>query len=223
MDKRGARPASIPKPMAPTRDVQEYLLDLEGELLRKGAVNREVVFLVENIDGRRDNRTIRGFVDVMKSASLRNYHPLGGPATTTIGRDYADLSHIAAGIWVPSEAMSFGDSHEARVVAREVIEGRWKSMFSSYSPDKRPQQRREMATTFITGNPRVGQAFLDSLELALGMSNTVIAHWNEAATRTYVVFAVPAAPPELEAASLRFNPASFEVLNREKDFIEMTS
>ena len=190
------------------RDVRERLLGLEEEYYDQAARDGDRVFLVSNFNGVKSNWEIRSLVDVIESASLRNYHPLGESAKFA-GLDYGDVSHVAKGAWIPSVPFAFGDSHAAQGAAKEITTGQWQSLFYGFAPDQLPLQYRLGAATFVTGHPRAGEAFIEALERALPIQNTVIAHWNTAVSGAHAVFCVPAAPREIRAAGLRFDPQAF--------------
>ena len=190
------------------RDLREHLMDLETEFTDMAAVQRDLVFLISNKDGVKENRKIRDIVDVFCSACLRNFSPLGAPAKP-VGMDFADISHVPPAAWIPSEALSFSDPHAAFGAAREISKGQWNTPFFWFAPDKTPLAHRDMAATFVTGNPRIGQEFINHLDRALPIDNVVIAHWNQEASTAWALFCVPATPFEVKSAGLRLDLDTF--------------
>lgn len=122
---------------------------------------------------------------------------------------YADLSHVPPGAWIPSVAMSFSDTHAAFGSARDIAKGHWDTPFHGFSPDRTALSERGIAVTYITGNPRVGQSFLETMDRSLPVHNVVIAHWNQAAHLAWALFSVPATPSEIKSAGLRLEPEAF--------------
>ena len=209
MDVSTGRPPSLREPLVDHRSFEEQLLTLETEFYEQAGLEGDRVLLISNFNGMKKNSVIRRTIDIIESASLRNYYPLGsGPSRSSRSTwpDYADVSHIVAGPWQPSTPMSFGDSHAAVVTAKEIAAGHWESQFYGYAPEA-PLELRKGATTFITGNPRSGIAFLEALEGALNLNNTFITHWNERSPAAYAIFCVPAFHEEIKAAGLRFSQA----------------
>ena len=209
MDYPGGRPVGRRHRPVDHRDFEEQLLGLETELYKQAGQDGDRVFLISNFNGVKQNSAIRRTIDIMESACLRNYHPLDSGSTRATWPDHADVSHILAGPWQPSVPLSFGDSHAALVTAKEITSGLWESQFYGFAPDQVPLELRKVATTFVTGNPRAGQAFIEALDGALPIPNTVVAHWNERSPAVYAVFCVPAFPAEIESTGLRFPPKVF--------------
>ena len=209
MDVSTGRPPSLQERLVDHRSFEEQLLTLETEFYKQAGLEGDRVLLISNFNGMKKNSVIRRTIDIIESASLRNYYPLGsGPSRSSRSTwpDYADVSHIVAGPWQPCTPMSFGDSHAAVVTAKEIAAGHWESQFYGYAPEA-PLELRKGATTFITGNPRSGIAFLEALEGALNLNNTFITHWNDRSPAAYAIFCVPVFHEEIKAAGLRFSQA----------------
>ena len=202
------RPAGRREQQVDHRDLREHLLDLEAEFTDMAAVQRDLIFLISNKEDVKENRQIRDIVDIFSSACLRNFSPLGAPSKP-VSMDYADISHVPAGPWIPSVPLSFSDTHAAFGTAREIGKGQWSTPFYGFAPDRIPLSRRGMAATFVTGNPRVGQEFINSLERALPIHNVVIAHWNQSASTAWALFCVPATPFEIKAGGLKLDAEAF--------------
>ena len=196
------------------RSFEDQLLGLETEWYTQAGRSGDRVFLISNFNGMKQNSVIRRTVDIVESASLRNYFPTGSGPSRSTWPDHADVSHIVAGPWQPATPMSFGDSHSAVVTAKEIASGHWESQFSGYAPEL-PLELRPAATTFITGNPRAGMAFIEALEGALPIKHTFITHWNERSPAAYIVFCIPAFHEEIKAAGLRFPDQVFTKRNKQ--------
>ena len=190
------------------RDVQQQILDLEAEFYDQAGRHGDIVIPISNFNGVKQNRMIRSTIDIIESACLRSFHPLGDPAQPN-GPDYADVSHIPSGAWVPSTPFSFGDSNAALVAAKEIATGRWQSQFYGFAPDQVSLEQRQLAVAFVTGNPRAGNTFIESLERSLPVPTVVIAHWTTDAPAAYAVLLVPATPIELRFAGLKFDSQAF--------------
>ena len=78
--------------VADSRDLDEQMLDMEGEFGDLAGLHGDLVFLVSNVEGVKEDRMTRTDLDIMASASLRNYQPLGDVAGVT-GPAYADVTH----------------------------------------------------------------------------------------------------------------------------------
>ena len=203
-----ARAVGRREPQDDRRELRDHLLELEAEFTDMAAMQGNVIFLISNKEGVKENRQIRDIIDVFSSATLRNYHPLGAPSKP-LGLDYADLSHVPPGPWIPSVPMSFSDTHAAFGAAREIAKGHWDTPFYGFSPDRTSLSQRGISATFVTGNPRVGQSFIETLDRSLPVHNVVIAHWNQAAHSAWALFCVPATPFEIKSAGLRLDPEAF--------------
>jgi hypothetical protein len=105
--------------------------------------------------------------------------------------------------------MSFSDTHAAFGAAREIAKGHWDTPFYGFSPDRTSLSQRGISATFVTGNPRVGQSFIETLDRSLPVHNVVIAHWNETAHSAWALYCVPATPFEIKTAGLRLDPEAF--------------
>lgn len=197
-----SRPGPLQERSVDHRSFEEQLLTLETEFFKQAGYSGDRVLLISNFNGMKQNSVIRRTIDILESASLRNYYPLGSGPSRSIWPDYADVSHVVAGSWQPSVPMTFGDSHAALVTAKEIASGQWESQYYGYTPEV-PLELRKRATTFVTGNPRAGLAFIEALEGALQLNHTFITHWNERSPAAYSVFCVPVYEHEIKSAGLR--------------------
>ena len=176
---------------------------------RRGAgKQRDRVFLLANPGGVREDDKNQTVMDIVASACLCDFTPMGDGRQHD-GPMYSDLAHFPPAVWAPSAPYHFGDTQSALLAAREVASGQFASMFAGFEPDEVPLSRRRIAATFITGNPRPGQAFLQALERSLEIPNIVIAHWLATCKESWMIFAVPVTPWEVRSAGLHFDLRAF--------------
>lgn len=188
--------------------VKEQIFGMEGELGIQAGKQRDRVFLLSNPGGVREDDKNQTVMDIVASACLCDFTPMGDGRQHD-GPMYSDLAHFPPAVWAPSAPYHFGDTQSALLAAREVASGQFTSMFAGFEPDEVPLSRRRIAATFITGNPRPGQAFLQALERSLEIPNIVIAHWLATCTESWMIFAVPVTPWEVRSAGLHFDLRAF--------------
>ena len=182
------------------KSIAEQIADLEERYSSLTGRQKDHVFLISNLEGVRDDATTKTIIDAVASAILADYSPVGAN-NREAGRTYADWSHIPPALWIPCKPLRFMDTHEAIAAARTIELEEFEPMFCGFEPEI-PLASRGIAATFVTGNARPGQAFIESLERSLPLRNITIAHWNGNCSEAWAVFCIPATPFEIHISGL---------------------
>lgn len=188
--------------------IEEQISSMEAEFGRLAGWQHDRVFLLSNTNGIRQDAQKRLVMEIIASACLVEFNP-GEDDIQYAGPRREDFSHFPPAVWAPSEPFRFSDTHEALNSARQVADGDYESMFSGFDPDQIPLSSRRVAATFITGNPRPGQAFLSDLERSLPIQSIVIAHWLPTCQHAWAVFCLPTTQFEIQSAGLKFDTKPF--------------
>ena len=189
------------------KSIAEQISDLEERYSALSGRQKDHVFLISNLEGVRDDTTTKTIIDVIASAILADYSPLGVDKREA-GRTYADFSHVPPALWIPCKPLRFMDTHEAIAMARTIELEEFEPMFCGFEPDI-PLASRGIAATFVTGNARPGQAFIEALERSLPLRNITVAHWNSDCSDSWAVFCMPATPFEINISGLGLDPTVY--------------
>ena len=202
------QPRRTPEVASDRPTIEEQISSMEAEFGRLAGWQHDRVFLLSNTNGIRQDAQKRLVMEIIASACLVEFNP-GEDDIEYAGPRREDFSHFPPAVWAPSEPFRFSDTHEALNSARQVADGDYESMFSGFDPDKIPLSSRRVAATFITGNPRPGQAFLSDLERSLPIQSIVIAHWLPTCQHAWAVFCLPTTQFEIQSAGLKFDTKAF--------------
>jgi hypothetical protein len=180
------------------KPVADQIWEAEGEFFQNAGDRDQAVFVIQNgKSGGYDNFGIKRALEVMESAALLDYHPLGSRPAGAM--QFADPAHIPPAIYaITIPAIEVTDASSSLLQAKRVLAPKLQVDIPFHSFDRAiPLDLRLEPIVFITGSWKAAESFLHQLN-RLPCQPIVIAHWNETARTAYAVLAFALTSKELE-------------------------